>query len=375
MRSLLSLWSVKFKRNAFSKRRMVTSLLESNERLVKEFGAISITTLKEVPEFYTFKNKLIYSHRDFDKFLDALKKGEKCAIVSGFNASGTIHLGHKVVFDTNLYFQREFGIPVFIPISDDESYVAGKVKNQEQALNYSLELAKELLAYGFDPKKTYFIIDQVYTNIYNLAIKLCKKINLSEIKATYGYKNEENIGLYFYPSVQSAHILFPQEKFDIKNVLVIIGPDEDPHIRICRDVAPLFGYSKPSILHTSFLPGLDGEKMSKSRNNGIFLKDDAKLISKKVGSAFSGGQKSVEEHKRLGGNPEIDIACQYLSKFFLSKKESEDLFGDYKKGNILSGEVKKMLSDRLIELTSKFQKKVNTIKKSDLNKAILKNEF
>ena len=158
-------------------------------------------------------------------------------------------------------------------------------------------------------------------------------------------------------------------------MLVIIGPDEDPHIRICRDVAPLFGYSKPSILHTSFLPGLDGEKMSKSRNNGIFLKDDAKLISKKVGSAFSGGQKSVEEHKRLGGNPEIDIACQYLSKFFLSKKESEDLFGDYKKGNILSGEVKKMLSDRLIELTSKFQKKVNTIKKSDLNKAILKNEF
>jgi tryptophanyl-tRNA synthetase len=159
---------------------MATTLLADNEKLVTEFGANRISNLKEIPDFYTFKNNLIYSHRDFDKFLNALKKEEKCAIVSGFNASGTIHFGHKVVFDTNLYFQKKYGIPVFIPISDDESYVAGKVKTQEEALNNSLALAKELIAYGFDPKKTYFIIDQIYTNIYNLAIKLSKKINLSE---------------------------------------------------------------------------------------------------------------------------------------------------------------------------------------------------
>ena len=94
------------------------------------------------------------------------------------------------------------------------------------------KLAKELLAYGFNPKKTFFIIDQVYTNIYNLAVKLSKKVNYSEIKATYGYKPEENIGLHFYPAVQSAHILFPQVAKGIKNVLVPIGPDEDAHIRI-----------------------------------------------------------------------------------------------------------------------------------------------
>ena len=80
----------------------------------------------------------------------------------------------KPVFDTNLYFQKEYGVPVFIPISDDESYVAGKVETQEEALKNSLSLAKELLAYGFDPYKTYFIIDQIYTNIYNLAIKRAK---------------------------------------------------------------------------------------------------------------------------------------------------------------------------------------------------------
>ena len=127
-------------------------LLADNRKLVERFGAEPISTIKELPDFYSFTNELFYSHREFDKFLHALDKGEKCAIVSGFNASGTIHIGHKVVFDTNLFFQKKYGIPVFIPISDDESYVTGKVKDQEEALKYSIELAKELLAYGFDPQ-------------------------------------------------------------------------------------------------------------------------------------------------------------------------------------------------------------------------------
>jgi tryptophanyl-tRNA synthetase len=353
---------------------MKNNLLEDNEKLVKEFGASLVSNLKELPDFYTFENGLIYSHRDFDKFFKAIKRGEKCAIVSGFNASGTIHIGHKAVFDTNLYFQKKYNIPVFIPISDDESYVTGKVKNQEEALKNSIELAKELLAYGFNPHKTYFIIDQIYTNIYNLAIKLSRKINLSEIKATYGYKNEDNIGLHFYPSIQSAHILFPQEKFGIKNVLVPIGPDEDAHIRICRDVAPLMGYEKPAILHITFLPGVDGEKMSKSRNNAIFLKDNEKTISSKIKGAYSGGQKTIEEHRKIGGNPDVDISCQYLSKFFMEKEQAKKLLEDYRKGKILSGEIKKMLSEKLIEFTSSFQKRLKNIRKEDVEKCILTNE-
>lgn len=345
-----------------------------NEKLVKDFGASRISQLKDMPDLYTFRRGLIYSHRDFERFFNALKKGEKCAIVSGLNASGSLHIGHKVVFDTNLYFQKEFGIPVFIPISDDESYVAGKVKSQEEALEYSMELAKELLAYGFDPHKTFFVIDQIYTNIYNLAIKLSKKINLSEIKTTYGYKNEENIGLHFYPAVQSAHILFPEETFGIKNVLVPIGPDEDAHIRICRDIASRAGYKKPSILHLSFMPGVDGTKMSKSKNNAIFLKDDSKLITKKINKAFSGGQKTIEEHKKLGGNPDVDIACQYLSKFFLDEKESKELFDNYRKGKILSGEVKKMLIEKLTKMVNEFQENLKKVGDNTLKKAILTNE-
>ena len=130
-----------------------------NQRIVDKFGAKKISSLKSLPDCYTFKKDLIYSHRDFDKFYAALKKGEKCAIVSGVNASGTLHLGHKAVFDTNLFFQKKYGVPVYIPISDDESYVTGKVKDQKEALKNSMHLAKELLAYGFDPKKTFLIIE------------------------------------------------------------------------------------------------------------------------------------------------------------------------------------------------------------------------
>lgn len=350
----------------------IEKLEQDNRKLVEKFGAGRLS--KDVPDFYTFKKGLIYSHRDFDKFFKALKRGEKCVILSGFNASGTIHLGHKAVFDTNLFFQKKYGISVFIPISDDESYVTGKVKTQEEALKNSMKLARELLAYGFNPKKTYFIIDQVYTNIYNLAFKLSTKVNYSEIKATYGYKPEENIGTHFYPCVQSAHILFPQER-GIKNVLVPIGPDEDAHIRISRDIAKRAGYNMPSILHGLFLPGIDGKKMSASRPNGaIFLSDSEKDIRRKINKAFSGGQKTIDEHRKKGGNPEKDVSFLYLRYLFLDEKKSKELEEKYKKGEILSGEMKKMFADKAVEFVKGFQSRLKKVSEKDVDKCVLKNE-
>ena len=350
-------------------------LHESNEKLIDKFGAERVSKLKDSlrPDFYTFEKGLIYSHRDFDKFMEALKRGEKCAILSGVNASGTLHIGHKPIFDTNLFFQKEYGLPVYIPISDDESYVAGKVESQEEALENAKKLAKELIAYGFDPKKTFFIIDQIYTDIYNLAFKLSKKVNYSEIKATYGYKAEENIGLHFYPAVQSAHILFPQEKFDIENVLVPIGPDEDAHIRISRDLAKRFGYKAPSILHSFFLPGIDGEKMSKSKNNAIFFSDSEKDVRMKANKAFSGGRDTIEEHRKHGGDPDKDVAIFYLEKLFLRDEEALKIRDDYKKGKLLSGEVKKMLGDELVKFVKEFQDRLKKVKDKDIEKCILKN--
>ncbi len=343
--------------------------------LVKRFGASPLSELDELPNFYTFNKSLLYSHRDFTRFFKAVKSGKKCAIVSGMNPSGGMHFGHKIVFDTNLFFQQEYNVDVFIPLSDDESYVTGKVDTQETALNNSLALAKELLAYGFNPKKTFVIIDQIYTSIYNLAIMFSRGITMSAIRATYGYKMEDNPGLFFYPAIQTAHILLPLARFDYEDVLVPIGPDEDSHIRIGRDIAPKFGLKKPAVVHAVFLPGLTGAKMSASKpETAIFFEDELKDVEKKVMKSYSGGKVSVEEHRKYGGDPDNDISCIYLSFFFMDKKESEKLFSDYRAGKLLSGEVKKMFAERIVKYISDFQKRKSRIQDKDLDKIILKND-
>lgn len=352
---------------------MPNTLEEDNLKLVESFGAERIEKLRDVPDFRAFHSGLLYSHREFDRFYEKLKKGEKCAIVSGFNASGNVHMGHIGLFDTNLFFQKKYGLQVFIPISDDESYVSLKVKSQEEGLKYSLILAKSIVAYGYDISSTHLIIDQLYTNIYNLAIKLSRGITMSGIKAIYGYKQEQNVGLHFYPAIQSAHIILPQT-MGIPNVLVPIGPDEDSHLRSCRDVAVKFGYVKPAVLHGRFLPGLDGEKMSKSRDNAVFLLDDDKSIKKKVFSAFSGGQSSVEEHRKLGGNPDVDVSYLYLKSYFLDDKESKQVYDDYRRGRLLSGELKNMLYEKITKRIDDFKRHYERVTIRDIEKTIMANE-
>jgi len=352
-------------------------LLESNRKLVNEFGAGMIKDIiDQCPNFYTFQRGLLYTHRDFDQYMQAIKKRKKVAIVSGVNASGKLHIGHKIVFDTNLYFQREYDIPIFIPISDDESYVAGKVKTQEEGLKNSLILAKELLAYGFDPKRTFFIIDQIFTNVYNFAIKLSKGTTLSALRAVYGYKMEDNCGLYFYPAVQSAHILLPQlkEHGGHDHVLVPIGPDEDAHIRIGRDLAPKFGLVKPAILHAFFIPGLKGGKMSTTDpGSAIFLEDDPKTAGAKIMKAKTGGRETADLQKKYGADFEICMVYKYLELFYLRKEEILDLQRQCKGGGILCGECKKRLACHVEEDLKKFQDKLATVKDETVQHCILRN--
>jgi tryptophanyl-tRNA synthetase len=353
-------------------------LMESNRKLVNEFGAgLLKDIIDQCPNFYTFQRGLLYSHRDFDQFMQAIKQRKKVAIVSGVNASGKLHLGHKIVFDTNLYFQREYEIPVFIPISDDESYVTGKVKDQEEALKNSMILARELLAYGFDPKRTFFIIDQIFTNVYNFAIKLSRGTTLSALRAVYGYKMEDNCGLYFYPAVQSAHILLPQlkEHGDHDHVLVPIGPDEDAHIRIGRDLAPKFGLVKPAILHGLFNPNLKGAKMSKSKDpeGTIFLEDDPKTARSKIMKAKTGGRETADIQKKYGADFDICMVYKLLETYYLNKEEILDLQRSCKGGQILCGECKNRLACHVEEDLKDFQAKLATVKDETIQHCILRN--
>lgn len=248
-----------------------------------------------------------------------------------------------------------------------------KVATQEKGLRNALMLTKSLLAFGFDPSKTKIVIDQLFTDVYNLAFKLSKGINIATMRAVYDYGDSQNIGLHFYPAVQSAHMLLPQE-FGFRNVVVPISADEDCHLRVCRDIAERYGYEKVAALHTRFLPGIDGKKMSKSKENGIFLIDTEKEITKKIMSAFSGGRQTVEEHRRLGGVPEMDVAFIYLKYIFLDSVESQHLHDEYRGGRLLSGELKKMLAEKVLTLTAEFRQRFERVTARDIARVVLTND-
>lgn len=349
-------------------------LSEANERLVARFGAHPIGDVEGLPDCPTFRRDLVYSHRDLDGFLRGLAEGDSCAIVSGFNASGPLHLGHKAVLDTELCLQRKYGIPLFLPISDDESYLTGRTPSPEVALENAVGLARQILAYGFDPARTYVMIDQVYTDIYNLAMRLARRLTLSAVRATYGYSMEDNPGLYFYPAVQAAHVLLPLVALGYHRVLVPIGPDEDSHLRLARDLADRFGLPKPAVLHTRFQPGLDGAKMSKTGGNTIGLFEDELAVRQKVARAYSGGATSVAEHRRYGGDPSKDVALHYLEKFFFSPEEARRWRDGYRDGAILSGEVKRELADRLVVEVRRLRAALQQVTDRDLAGLLVTNE-
>ncbi len=305
------------------RRKNLRAMDSANIKLVESFGASKIDTLADKPDFYTFKNGLVYSHRDFGKFYARLQEGQKSAIVLGFNCKVSLHIGHIASLDTSLFFQQSHGAQVFVPIADDESYLLGRVKDQKEGMQSALELARDILAFGFDPEKTRIAVNQTYRKVYTEALRLSRGITMSEIKAIYGFTNEQNMGIHFFPAIQAAQILMPQS-FGIRNTLVPIGPNEDAYLRLCRDVAERFAYEKPAVLHYRFLPGTDGGIMSRKRGNAILLSDDAATVKKKVFSSFSGGRQSLEEHRRLGGDPDVDIALMYLRDSFLRVEDEAE---------------------------------------------------
>jgi tryptophanyl-tRNA synthetase len=91
----------------------------------------------------------------------------------------------------------------------------------------------------------------------------------------------------------------------------------------------------------------------------ISLNDDQKTIKKKINKyAFSGGKETIEEHRKNGGNPEIDVSFQYLKMFFEEDdKKLKKIHDDYKSGKLLSGELKKITIEKITKFLKEHQEK------------------
>jgi len=228
----------------------------------------------------------------------------------------------------------------------------------QETKQFAYENALDFIALGFKPENTKIIIDTENIKIlYPIAAKVAKKINFSNTKAVFGFSNDTNIGMIFYTSLQSAPCFIED-----RPVLIPLGVDQDPHFRITRDVAPKIGKLKPSLIHNIMIPSLQGPggKMSASEENTtIYTTDSPDVVKKKINKyAFSGGQPDIEEHRKRGGNPDIDVSYQYLRIFF----EPDDvklkkIYDEYKSGKLLTGELKSILIEKINDFLKTHQQK------------------
>jgi len=320
------------------------------EKLLARFGADELTDDQRArfPDHPLIRRGLFYAGRGVDDFLAA----DTQSIVTGIGPSGPMHLGHAMVFYFAKRLQDDLGARVYIPLSDDEKYWF-KDQTPAETGDYLRENLRDLLAVGFDPELTRIVVDTRDADvIYPLATAFAKNVTGSTLESVYG--EPENIGQAFYPAVQTAHLLLPQLVHGDHETLVPIAVDQDPHVRVSRDVAAKARYpvGKPGALLMQFLPSLSGPgKMSSSEGVSIRLTDDPDTVREKVRKhAYTGGRASVEEHREHGGVPEEDVPFQYLSAFFepdddeLARVERE-----YRAGELLSGELKELAADRIVD--------------------------
>ena len=401
------------------------------------------------------RRDLVFAHRDLDVPLSAAERGDPFGVLTGLMPSGKMHLGHTMVIEQAKWFQ-EIGADVTVAVADLES-VATRGMSLEQGRKVALEeYVSNYAAMGLDPDKTSVYFQSSRPEVQRLAFVLGRRTNLSELGSIYGFGGDTNLAHVQAPLVQVGDILHPMlDDFGgLRPIVVPVGVDQDPHIRLTRDIVSktqwfnirhakptgllvslsvqddnktAFGMSEngridksrrndvvssvvqilrdlgfadvtsnpshgtitipaatgsdeqgirsrllqlersmgglglmaPASSYHRFAMGLTGGKMSSSKpETTIFLNDSIESMKKKIRKAHSGGQPTVEEHRRLGGNTDKDVAYQYLRFFFEpDDSELERISAEYASGRILAGEMKQVCIDRAEEWLSELSEK------------------
>ncbi len=348
------------------------------EKLVKQFGTKFLddkllSRFKKIAksDHFYLKRKIFYSHMYFEEILDDFEKGKKIYLYTGRAPSGPIHMGHLFVWMFTKWLQDVFDAKLLFQIVDEEKFLAKENLTLEETRKWAYENILDIIALGFDPKKTHIFLDTEYAgHMYKYAIQVAKKITFSTIKSTFGFGNDKNIGIIFYTAMQSTPVILPTVMEGKKTrVLIPCAIDQDVHFRLTRDVVDSLGYYKPATILSRFLPGLmgmeeEGKMSSSIEATAIYTHDDPKTVKNKIMKyAFSGGRDTVDEHRKHGGNPDVDISYQWLTFFEEDDAKLEKIYRDYKSGKLLSSELKMMLVDKLNNFLEQHRKKKEEARK------------
>lgn len=346
------------------------------ERLIVKFGSQRITDeikqrmqrLIQKPLHHFITRDIFFSHRDMDPLLDLYEKKTPFYLYTGRGPSSeAMHLGHLIPFYMTKWLQDAFNVPLVIQMTDDEKFLWRDL-TPEKTYELAHENAKDIIACGFDVNKTFIFSDFDYVNgeFYKMVCRIQKLVTFNQAKAIFGFDGSSNIGQVAFPAIQAAPSfsgVFPQIFKGHQKIPCFIpcAIDQDPYFRMTRDAAPRMGLLKPALIHSKFFPALQGpkSKMSSSvETSSIFLTDTPEQIRDKINKyAYSGGQDTVEEHKKKGGNCDVDVSFQYLRFFLEDDAKLEQIRKDYTSGRMLTAQLKQELITVLQKIVAQHQER------------------
>jgi len=278
-------------------------------------------------------------------------------ILSGIQPSGKPHLGNYFAMMKRMVdYQKEGELFAFLA----NYHALTTVHDEKKLKTETIEAALDFLAIGIDPEKSTFWVQSDVPEVTELTWILSTVTSIGLLERAHSYKDKvskgiiPNHGLFSYPVLMAADILaFGSNR-------VPVGKDQKQHLEMARDIAIRFNATfgetfivpEEDILEdVATVPGIDGQKMSKSYGNYIELFADEETLRKKV-MAIKTDSTPVDQPKPLEDNPLYEIYA-----LFLNKAEKEELKERFLTPGLKYGEVKKELFNVIWEYFAPFRAK------------------
>jgi tryptophanyl-tRNA synthetase len=222
------------------------------------------------------------------------------------------------------------------------------VRKQSDLTQWTMDAALDLLAFGLNPDRATLFVQSDIPEVSELCWLLITGAPMGLLERCHAYKDKKargisaDAGIFAYPVLMAADILI----YD--STIVPVGRDQVQHIEVCRDLAASFNHAfgetfvmpKEKVLDDSaVVPGVDGEKMSKSYGNTLELFEDPKVMRKQIMRIVT-DSRPMESPK----DPNTDHLFQLYS-LFSNDEQREEMAAQYRRGGFGYGSVKKALAD------------------------------
>jgi tryptophanyl-tRNA synthetase len=266
-------------------------------------------------------------------------------VLSGIQPTGRFHWGNYFgAIRQYTALQNEEQAYYFIA----NLHALTTVRDPEELSDLTLDAAIDLLALGLNPEKAVLYVQSDVPEVSELCWLLMTGAPMGLLERCHAYKDKKakgltaDAGLFTYPVLMAADIL----AYDSDTVPV--GQDQDQHLEVCRDLAQswnhnfgqTFALPKALIIEaTAKVPGIDGEKMSKSYNNTLEIFEDPRAQRKKI-MRITTDSRPMEQPKE----PQSDHLFQLYS-LVAGDAERDEMAALYRRGGFGYGEVKKALAD------------------------------